>query len=460
MARTKIAHPLARQGWRLLRNRSEVDRRLVFDALQRRLEVGPTTTKQEQALYALGRWMELNGESKAPSRRQYDQFRDGQVNKQDWPSATLIRNAYGKSWEAATAAAEGRPQPDVPSRRLLARGKRFDPDEVKRALQDWAATVPDDQPLRQADFLAWSRRLMNNPGPGDERAPTSDQTIRITLGGWPEALMAIDALDRHPRPAQGNPPRKKATSTEGVGSTEGTDSTYRESSADRAQARDNRASSADGTQANTGEVDLSSAPASGSGFFSSEQLAAWVAWAARASDRPGDDLTRADYIEFRQRATKTAADKERVLRMPGIFTLESRFGAWAQIRHQAGLSRSRKREPNREPYTREELLEAVREALRSVLSGTARDQASVGGNEAAISDAAAVSDPTPEQQPLCESGYRRWRDRRLGELRRKDPTARLPHVESLKNHLGGPKREWTRVLATATQATDEREGNE
>lgn len=408
MARTKTAHPLARQGWRLLRHRSEADRRLVFDALQRRLDVGPTTTKQEQALYALRRWMELNGKSKAPSRRAYDEFRDGQANKSDWPSATLIRNAYGKSWEAAAAAAEGRPQPDIPSRRLLARGKRFDPDEVKRALRDWAATVPVDQPLLQADFLAWSRRLMNNPGPTDERSPTSDQTIRVTLGGWPEALLAIDALDRHPRRARGNQPPQNDSSTD-------------------------RASQTEDARADGGRVDLSQAPASGSGSFSSEQLVAWVAWAARVSDERGDGLSRADYVELRQRATKTAADQGRVLRMPGVFTLEGRFGNWAQIRQKAGLSRSRKREPNREPYTREELLDAASEALRS-----------------SISDEAAVSDPAPDQ-PLSEYAYRHWRNRRLSELRRKDPRARLPHVESLKNHLGGPKREWAQVLARARE---------
>src|SRR5438128_2621572 len=101
MATRERAHPLARRSWSMLRDRSEADRRLVFNALQRRLGTGATHEKQEIALYALHRWMERTGAGRAPSRRQYDAFRDDQDDPAAWPSATLIRNAFG-GWEAAT----------------------------------------------------------------------------------------------------------------------------------------------------------------------------------------------------------------------------------------------------------------------------------------------------------------------------------------------------------------------
>lgn len=42
-AAKRPAHPLARELWKLLRNRSEADRRLVYEALQKRLGVGEMT---------------------------------------------------------------------------------------------------------------------------------------------------------------------------------------------------------------------------------------------------------------------------------------------------------------------------------------------------------------------------------------------------------------------------------
>ena len=112
------AHPLAAVLWGILRDRSEADRRLVFEACSRRLAPGRTTDQQAIALHALERFRAQQG--KVPSRRQYDAFRSSQPNPKAWPPSSLIRNAFG-GWSRARVAL-GEPEPDVLARRLRGNG--------------------------------------------------------------------------------------------------------------------------------------------------------------------------------------------------------------------------------------------------------------------------------------------------------------------------------------------------
>jgi hypothetical protein len=385
------AHPLARQGWSQLRDRSEADRRLVFDALQRRLEVGPTTTKQEQALYALRRWMELHTTDKAPSRRRYDDFRSAKADPRAWPSATLIRNAFGGSWEAATAVVEGRPEANVLVRRKTTRGKKFGAGLLKKILLAWIETVPEDRNLRQAEFIAWCLQESSRPDSRFERYPRTTNSIAAALGGWRDALAAVGALDRHFEPAK----RLR----------------------DEEQTR----------KAIKSRISLARAPKSKRGRFKSEGLIAWLRWAQKQM-LTASPISQENYGELRRRALETTRRQGRVLRIPSQATIAGRFGSWAQALEAAGLA-----DPNappshdRRPYSEAELAQAVDDAQIAMSMSMSDDQ-----------DATANG--------VTENEYRLWRIEELKRRRLYDPTARLPSLISLKLRFGGPKQEWKEVL--------------
>src|SRR4051812_45025230 len=83
------AHPLTLWMWSVLRDRSEADRRLVFEALRRREGYTQSTEKQQQAERALRAFYAKEGSW--PSRRRYDDWRDRQPDPKAWPSSSLIR---------------------------------------------------------------------------------------------------------------------------------------------------------------------------------------------------------------------------------------------------------------------------------------------------------------------------------------------------------------------------------
>jgi hypothetical protein len=329
---------------------------LVFNALQRRLDAGPKTEKQELALYALRHWIELHGSAQGPSRRQYDAFREAQRVPGSWPSSTLIRKAFG-SWEAARATAEGRPLPDATVRRLTATGTRFSADEVKQGLVAWADGVADDQPLLQDDFLLWCRKQLAARETPFERLPLTDNTIRAALGGWPEALAAIGQLQRR-----------------------------------------NRGPAAQGKQSTSNEIGqhLQTAPISRT-VYSPAELAAWLRWAAaRRGGDPERSLSAKQYEEIRAAAEGAAVDGGRVLRMPSSTTLVHRFSGWQKAQVAAGLVDGAESElPERKAYERRELVGSVRRASAAV------------GNKAG-----GVDQPTYERWRARELARRRKRDPR------------------------------------------------
>ena len=378
-----VAHPLASQAWRQLRDRSESDRRLVFDALQRRLEVGATTVKQEQALYALGQWMHLKQTKEAPSRRAYDAFRAAQPNPLDWPSPTLIRNAFGGSWAAATAAVEGRPEANVLARRKTTRGKKFEPELVKKLLLAWIETLPPEEPLRQVAFIGWCLEEAAKTDSKFKHVPRTSNSVKVALGGWEKALASVGALERHP--AQAMRLRSETQAKKAIKS----------------------------------RLSLSRAPRQKSeqGRFEDDELIAWLRWGQKQL-KVSAPISEEHYAEVRRRVLEATRRRGEVLRIPSQATIAGRFRSWAGALESAGLT-----DPNspgahdRRPYSDDEIRQALLEA-----------KAATDG-------------------PLSESAYRAWRTAELKRHQRNDPAARLPHALSLKNRFGGAHHSWDEVLA-------------
>lgn len=185
------AHPLALYAWAILRDRARVDRQLVFHALARRLQNVLVTEDQAVAAHALERAAEALG--RAPSRRAYDDFRDSQDDRTSWPSAQLIRNAFG-GWSAALTAVFGADPMGgnyVTASRLTATGSRFGRAELIGLIQMWSETVPEAEPLRSRAFLEWCR------GPAEGlRGALSLKPLDRVFGGWTGALEAAGLAHR------------------------------------------------------------------------------------------------------------------------------------------------------------------------------------------------------------------------------------------------------------------------
>ena len=209
-AAERPAHPLARELWKLLRNRSEADRRLVYEALQRRLGIGEMTAKREQAAEALRRFVSAQREARSeadppswalgePSCRRYDQFRSEFEDRAEWPSVQFIRNAFSGSFGAGLEAIGERPVTDVLSRRLTACGKRYTREEVLGVLQAWVEHVDREQgpnaALIQRDYLRWRDDVLRSSATGAARCPTLP-VINDLVGWWPKVLVALGGQHR------------------------------------------------------------------------------------------------------------------------------------------------------------------------------------------------------------------------------------------------------------------------
>ena len=148
-----------------LRDRSEGDRRLVFDALGTRLELEATDEKQQIALRALQRVREREGA--LPSWRGYKKFRDSQPDPLRWPSPSTIMRAFG-GWERALAAAGDTPVADVIAMRAVRAPRNsiaIDPVVLLEAIGEWAAET--EEALTVEGFLNW---CADRPAPADARS--------------------------------------------------------------------------------------------------------------------------------------------------------------------------------------------------------------------------------------------------------------------------------------------------
>jgi hypothetical protein len=327
-AAERPAHPLALEFWKLLRNRSETDRRLVYEALQRRLGIGEMTAKREQAAEAL----------------RYDQFRSESPDRAEWPSVQFIRNAFSGSFSAGLEAIGEQPAVDVLSRRLTACGKHYTREEVLDVLRAWIEHVDREQgpnaALMQPDYLRWRDDLLRSSANGAARYPTLPVIYNL-LGSWPEAL---STLGHQHRSTPGYRPEKPRESEPAAG--------FDFNSAPAPMLR------ADGRSRNRSHSSQSR----------KEDLIAWLRWVAeQLRPEEAEALTYSQYNRLCASVARVSLAQGNLARPPAAaqFVKCPEIGSWPRAKYLAGLIDEDvlARSHSAQPYSERELVKALVKAI-------------------------------------------------------------------------------------------------
>jgi hypothetical protein len=405
-AAERPAHPLARELWKLLRNRSEADRRLVYEALQRRLGIGEMTAKREQAAEALRRFVSAQREARTqadppswalgePSRRRYEKFRSESPDRAEWPSVQFIRNAFSGSFSAGLEAIGEQPAVDVLSRRLTACGKHYTREEVLDVLRAWIEHVDREQgpnaALMQPDYLRWRDDLLRSSAARAARYPTLPVIYNL-IGSWPEAL---STLGHQHRSTPGYRPEKPRESEPAAG--------FDFNSAPAPMLR------ADGRSRNRSHSSQSR----------KEDLIAWLRWVAeQLRPEEAEALTYSQYNRLCASVARVSLAQGNLARPPAAaqFVKCPEIGSWPRAKYLAGLIDEDvlARSHSAQPYSELELVKALVEAVAEV---------------------------GPD---ISRASYATWREQRLAEARGEE---RIPSDALLRQRLGNDSGAWAAVLS-------------
>lgn len=426
------ANELALVIWDQLRDRSEADRRLVYEALQRRINVAVMTERQELALYALQCFLDRRREAKAaveqkldvsdgpsddgdtlpvelprwaqgePGRDRYESFRACQSKRSEWPSAQLIRNAFG-DWRKALAAVGYAPAEDVTTRRLTARGFMYSETEIMAVLETWKAEVDAVDPtasLLKQELRLWCDAELARPEPRFTRLP-SDACICRHVGDWDQVLLRLGCPDRgfarHKDPSLAAP-----SANTGGQATPGKKSALE------------KLSDLEG-------LDLQSMPGDCGPARPAAENLQWLSWIG-AQLRPADEarLTQEEHDALGRQITVAAGADGLLLRVPSAkrYRQIPKIGSWSKAKRLAGLTAvagNGKRTGIREGYSEKENGEAV---------------------------VAAVKECGPT---VTQAGYGSWRERRLRRLRAAGQDQRVPSVSAIRKCFG-PSGDWSYLI--------------
>ena len=177
---------MAKYLYRVMRDRSTTDKRLVLRALSHTV-LGEDAESKELALNALRLCTDEIG--RVPSRRAYDGWRAAQRVPTDQPSARFIRTRFRGTWRNALAAAGLDGAPDVTVRRLTAHGTAFSRAELVAGLR-LCATDLGRHDFSQATYVDWSRRKLFSKDSKVERLCTAPLTFQRVFGSWVNAKAA------------------------------------------------------------------------------------------------------------------------------------------------------------------------------------------------------------------------------------------------------------------------------
>lgn len=185
-AATGAGDPLARRLFALLRDRPEVDRRLVFEALAERVGVGGLGLGEERrlAVEALEACRADRG-GELPTVAAYRAWRERAPGGRMAPSVGRLRRLFG-SWGEAVAAMPSAPRFDPTLGRLAGRGRRIGRERALDGLRAFAASLADGERPTTVRYRAWAAA---RPA-GAPRVPASARTHIKLFGSWLGALTA------------------------------------------------------------------------------------------------------------------------------------------------------------------------------------------------------------------------------------------------------------------------------
>jgi hypothetical protein len=399
------AHPLAAAVFLQLRQRSEADRQLVHQALQRRLGVQTRTERQEQAAVALERFTAARKQARAahtsrhaplprwaekePSRTRYEWFRAEQPEPKAWPSAQLIRNAFG-TWQQALAAIGQAPAPDFTARGLLATGPAFVEGEALAALRLWVKdvdAVDPTAPLLENDYIGWAQRERGVAQPRLARIP-NHMTVRRLLGSWPETLARLGLL-------------RRLSPNAGV------------------------AGASAGKQAQPLPFDLIDIPANLGRPLTTEQKLDWLRWlGSKLGEAAAAQLTIEGFDSWRRQITWARQQENLITRIPAAQSIarDPGIGSWPKAKELAGLvGPATSQTRNQSRFADDRLVEAIFAAVDAL-----------GLDHQAID-------------------FDNWRQQRLAELAEQGLAPRLPSRRIIRNRIGRGGQGWAEMLAEVLQ---------
>ena len=403
------AHPLAKRLWYLLHDRSEADRRLVYEALRVRLGPREQTANQEIAVAALQRFAAARRKAEeaadpedelprwatgSPSRRHYNLFREAQDEPRDWPSTSLIANAFGRRWGDALQAAGLASAPDVLARRILSPGT-FSRKEIESVLRTWIAEVDrvdPDRPLRQSDFVVWGKQQRSNPNASCDRVP-SLPTLNKYIGGWEQVLGAFGLA-------------------------------HRCHAANAARFDHVPSAQKEWAEAAVEDLDLASIPRTRTGrgrSFSLEDVLSWIRWLTASLGREEvAELKMRDWNLLRAALLERLGEANRMVDVPSAQRIASHTAipSWAQAKVMAGCTDPGPETANshRGRFDDEELAAALAGAAEALGRLPTRGE------------------------------YETYRKAELAERLKDDPWFRLPSEGTLRMRLAKTSMHWNEVL--------------
>lgn len=375
-----------------------------------------------------------NGERFTVTPEVYGEWRRHQADLGLHPKVDHIKYLFG-NWGTAIRAAGLKPVGDPLAISDLTRARCCSREDVVAALDQFAART--DGPLKLAEFIAHCRAQMDVWRPGEPRLPRSESPI-ARMGGWRRLLQDCGYGDR-------------AVPNETVAT----------------------------TVWKYNEQDI---------------LGPLASIAAEAGCGPnGPVLSRRIYLTIRSERVRAAAAEGKVVRIPFDATIGNRFGSFSAALERLGLPTRWVSEQSTAGYNEEELVDALAEviddlggaptveqyALRRATADVARRVPSVTVIKQGLGDGSwrracarvmrlrhpnrglglecsdAYEDPEVESALLeglraCGRGvtvraYNAFRGRRLAEMEREDPLARMPSSSVIKRQLGDGS--WIRAVA-------------
>jgi hypothetical protein len=186
-ASDRLGHPVAVWAFRELEGRPDVDKRLVYLALCRRLGV-----RSDDVLAAMGDALRTCARELGvvvPSAARYEAWRTASPRGVGAPTIGQLRRACG-SWSKALVVLCDAPEADPARRRLLlAHGPRFSEEKALRAVRAFLAWLPSDESPALARYLEWASGKPRDQD-GRTRVPCSEQPFVRLFGSWTGALRA------------------------------------------------------------------------------------------------------------------------------------------------------------------------------------------------------------------------------------------------------------------------------
>lgn len=174
--------------FRQLREMDDGDRRFVLQQLDGSL-ASASSERIVLVRSAMGLFVAETGE--ALSKKRYERWRLGRVDRATLPSATFVANTWNGSWSTAMDKLGFQPAADHAARRMAMNRAPLTDGEMIEHLRACAGEIGATP--RVSDYHRWRREKLRRPGSATYATPA---TYRRRFGGWHQAIDEAGLLVR------------------------------------------------------------------------------------------------------------------------------------------------------------------------------------------------------------------------------------------------------------------------